>query len=53
MCSRYWTEESPELRAIVEEMKRSPLVARWHETTAVKSYGELQPTDVVPVLAPN
>ena len=53
MCSRYWTDESPELRPIVEEMNRSPLVTRWHETTAVKSYGEIRPTDVVPVLAPN
>ena len=26
MCCRYWMEESPELRPIVEEMNRSPLV---------------------------
>ena len=53
MCCRYWTEESPELRAIVEEMNRSSLVRRWQETTAVKSYGEIRPTDVVPVIASN
>ena len=53
MCCRYWAEESPELREIVEEMNRSPLVEKWQKTTAVKSYGEIRPTDVVPVIAPN
>ena len=53
MCTRYWTEESPELRPIVEEMNRSPLVRKWHQICAVKDYGEMRPTDVVPVIAPN
>ncbi|MCR5370324.1 MAG: SOS response-associated peptidase [Clostridium sp.] len=53
MCCRYWAEESPELREIVEEMNRSPLVGKWQKTTAVKSYGEIRPTDVVPVIAPD
>ncbi len=53
MCCRYWAEESPELREIVEEMNRSPLVEKWQKTTAVKSYGEIRPTDVVPIIAPN
>lgn len=53
MCCRYYAEESPELREIVEEMNRSPLVQKWHKTTAVKTYGEIRPTDVVPVIAPN
>lgn len=53
MCCRYWADESPELRAIVEEMNRSPLVEKWQKTTAVKSYGEVCPTDVVPVIAPD
>ncbi|MBQ9061906.1 MAG: SOS response-associated peptidase family protein [Eubacterium sp.] len=53
MCCRYWTEESPELRVIVEEMNRSSLVRKWHNITAVKSYGEIRPTDVVPVIAPD
>ena len=53
MCCRYWAEESPELREIVEEMNRSPLVEKWQKTTAVRSYGEIRPTDVVPVIAPN
>ena len=53
MCCRYWAEESPERREIVEEMNRSPLVEKWQKTTAVKSCGEIRPTDVVPVIAPN
>lgn len=53
MCCRYWADESPELRAIVEEMNRSPLVRKWQNTKAVKSFGEIFPTDVVPVIAPN
>ena len=53
MCCRYWTEESPELRPIVEEMNRSPLIKRWQDQGKVKSYGEICPTDVVPVIAPD
>ena len=51
MCCRYWTEESPELREIVEEMNRSPLLPRRHKAGMVKAFGEMRPTDVVPVLA--
>lgn len=53
MYTRFWTEETPELRPIVEEMMRSPLVRKWQQTCAVKTYGEMRPTDVVPVIAPN
>ena len=53
MCCRYWAEESPELREIVEEMNRSPLVRKWQKKTGLKTYGEIRPTDVVPVIAPN
>ena len=53
MCCRYWADESPELREIVEEMNRSPLVEKWQKTTDVKSYGEIFPTNVVPVIAPD
>ena len=56
MCCRYWADESPELRAIVEEMNRSPLMERWQNRAAkasVKTFGEIFPTDVVPVIAPN
>ena len=53
MCCRYWTEKSPELRPIVEEMNRSPLALKWQKTTGIKTYGEIRPTDVVPVIAPD
>ena len=53
MCCRYWTEESPELREIVEEMNRSPLVDRWQKTKGITAYGEIRPADIVPVIAPN
>lgn len=53
MCSRYWVDESLELRPIVEEMNRSPLVGKWLRTQGIKSHGEIRPTDVVPVIAPN
>ena len=53
MCCRYWTDKSPELRAIVEEMNRSPLVAKWQKTTGITTYGEIRPTNVVPVIAPD
>ena len=53
MCCRYWADESPELRAIVEEMNRSSLVRRWQETTGIRTQGEIRPADVVPVIAPN
>ena len=53
MCCRYWADESPELRAIVEEMNRSPLVDKWHKPTGIITSGEIRPTNVVPVIAPD
>ena len=53
MCCRYYMELSPELRPIVEEMNRSPLVRRFQETTAVMTSGEIRPTNVAPVIASN
>ena len=50
MCCRYWADESPEIREIVEEMNRSPLVEKWHKTTGITTYGEIRPTNVVPVI---
>ena len=52
MCCRYWADDSYELRAIVEEMNRSPLVGRWQRTTGITTSGEVRPTNVVPVIAP-
>ena len=53
MCCRYWADESPELREIVEEMNGSPLVSKWQKTTGITVYGEIRPTNVVPVIASN
>ena len=53
MCCRYWTEESPELRPIVEEMNRSPLMNKWHGAPGIVTYGEVRPTNIVPVVAPD
>ena len=51
MCCRYLADESPEIREIVEEMNKSPLVEKWHKTTGITTYGEIRPTNVVPVIA--
>lgn len=53
MCCRYYMELSPELRPIVEEMNRSPLVRRFQETSAVLTSGEIRPSNVAPVIASN
>lgn len=53
MCCCYWLDESPKIIEIVDEMMRSPLVRRWLERVAVKQSGEIRPTDVVPVIAPD
>ena len=51
MCCRYWADDSPEIREIVEEMNKSPLVDKWHKITGITTYGEIRPTNVVPVIA--
>ena len=53
MCSRYWIDESPELRPFVEAMNRSPLTERFLETGPVTTQGEVRPSNVVPVIASN
>ena len=51
MCGRYFIEESPELRPIIEAMNHSPLVAKFQKSLAVLSQGEIRPTNVAPVIA--
>ena len=51
MCGRYFLEESPELRPIVEEMNRSPLLSCFPNAAAVTRSGEVKPSSVVPVIA--
>ena len=53
MCCRYWADESPEIREIVEEMNGSPLVSKWQKTAGITTFGEVRPTNVVPVIVSN
>ena len=53
MCGRYFLEESPELRPIVEEMNRSPLLSCFPSAAAVTRSGEVKPANIVPVIAMN
>ena len=51
MCGRYFLEESPELRPIVEEMNRSPLMPLFQDAPPVAVPGEIRPSAVAPVVA--
>jgi putative SOS response-associated peptidase YedK len=53
MCCRYWMEESPRLREIVKEVTLSALGGKWQKTSGIKTRGEIRPSDVVPVIAPD
>ena len=55
MCTRYYMEMSPELRPIVEKARASSLTPRMTDTLgkALKTEGEIRPTDMVPVIAPD
>lgn len=53
MCCRYMLEESPDLRPIVEAMNRSPLAGRIFPPDALRSSGEIRPSDISPVVAPD
>lgn len=53
MCCRYWVDETLEMDEIVEDMNKSPLVSKWQKTTEITTFGEVKPTNVVPVIAAN
>ena len=56
MCTRYYIEiENAELQDIIRAAEHSILAGRFLEKMAkpVKTSGEIYPTDVVPVIAPN
>ncbi len=53
MCTRYWLDDSPEVKAILEQMEHTALTIRWLTQGEIKTHGEIRPTDVVPVIAPN
>ena len=52
MCCRYYVESSERTQELIEQMPPS-LRSRWERTGAVKTSGEIKPTDVAPVIAPN
>ncbi|MBR7045382.1 MAG: SOS response-associated peptidase family protein [Lachnospiraceae bacterium] len=52
MCTRYWVDASPELRPIVEEMRRSSLNGRFEERSGRPfAFGEVRPSDTAPAVA--
>ena len=51
MCGRFYIEESPELRPIIEAVNRSPLTSKWLTASGITTSGEVRPTNVVPVIA--
>lgn len=56
MCTRYALEKDlPELKDIIETALRSSLTSKFVDTHArpLITDGEVRPTDIVPVLAPN
>ena len=55
MCTRYCIELSPELRPYIDQAKAAPLTARMVAKLArpLKTEGEVRPTDIAPVLAPD
>ena len=46
-------DDSPDIRYISKEMYRSLLMQRWHNTSGIVTSGEVRPTNVVPVIAPD
>lgn len=56
MCTRYALEKDlPELKDIIDSVSRSLLAKKFLETHArpIVTDGEIRPTDIVPVIAPN
>ncbi len=56
MCTRYALDKTlPEFKEIIEAVSRSSLTAKFVDTHArpLMIDGEIRPTDIVPVIAPN
>ncbi len=55
MCTRYLLELSPELRPIIEEARNTSLCRKMIDKLgqSFKTEGEIRPTDMVPVIAPD
>ncbi len=54
MCTRFYIEpETEELMEVIEEIRKSLLKRRFLKAgSAIQTFGEIRPTDVVPVIAP-
>lgn len=56
MCTRYYIEKDyPAFKPIIEEVEKSPLYNKFliNKGQKIITYGEVHPTDIVPVLAPD
>lgn len=55
MYTRYYMELSPELRPYIDQAQSAPLTARMVARLArpLKTEGEVRPTDIAPVIAPD
>ena len=55
MCTRFYVEpDTEEIREIIAEVQRSPLSCKYIKAgSAIFTSGEMRPTNVVPVIAPN
>ena len=55
MCTRYYIEPEASFQELFENVKRSQLMERMrnHYAKPFKTSGEIFPTDLVPVIAPN
>ena len=55
MCTRYYMELSPELKPYVDRALRSPLRDKMAAKLGrpLKTEGEIRPTDIAPVIAPD
>lgn len=55
MCTRYYMEMNPELRPIVEKARGISLTHKMVDKLGkpLKTEGEIRPTDMVPVIAPD
>ena len=55
MCTRYYMELSPELKPYIDRATTSPLKDRMVSNLArpLKTEGEIRPTDMAPVIAPD
>ncbi len=52
MCGRYYLEDEIEDQRLKEQLKRADRISE-KLNASMKIFGEIRPTDVAPVIAPN